>query len=105
MKQHLVVTVATVSFLVLSGCFKGDGRIEPVTRYVSVERPARVPAGTVRYCWEEPIVEFEPNGPGVDVEGRWYHPSYLAVREVRQGRWRPCRPVPNEVDGDTKNER
>ncbi len=52
----------------------------------------RVPQGVVRYCWEEPMVEFEPNGPGVDASGKWYNPYYLAVREVRQGKWRPCRP-------------
>lgn len=59
--------------------------------------PARVPAGVARYCWEEPIVELEPNGPGLDVEGRWYHPSYIAVREVRSGKWRPCVPTSDEV--------
>lgn len=83
----------------------GPSRITPETQYVSVEHPARVPVGVVRYCWEEPMVEFEPNGPGLDAEGKWYRPSYLAVREVRQGRWRPCRPVPSEVKGETKNER
>ena len=77
----------------------------PCLRGELTERPARIPSGTVRYCWEEPIVDFEANGPGVDIEGHFYHPSYLAVREVRQGRWRPCRPVPSEIDGETKNER
>ncbi len=51
---------------------------------------APIPSGTEHYCWEEPIVVFEQNGPRVDEEGHWYHPDYQAVREVRQGRWRPC---------------
>ena len=70
-----------------------------------VDRPAQVPPGAVRYCWEEPIVQIEPNGAGLDGDGIWYHPSYMAVRQVRQGRWRPCRPVPSEVKGETRNER
>lgn len=52
----------------------------------------RIPKGVVRYCWEEPMVEFEPNGPGIDATGNWYNPHYLAVREVRMGKWRPCSP-------------
>ncbi len=77
----------------------------PETRYVVVDRPAQIPPGVVRYCWEEPLVEFERNGPGLDADGHWYHPFYIAVREVRQGRWRPCRPVESEVRGETRNER
>ena len=59
-------------------------------RYDGLAKDSYAPPGVVRYCWEEPMVEFEPNGPGVDVDGHWYHPFYLAVREVRSGRWRPC---------------
>ena len=77
----------------------------PETRYVVIDRPAEIPPGVVRYCWEEPLVQFERNGPGVDAEGEWYHPFYIAAREVRQGRWRPCAPVPSELKGDLKNER
>lgn len=99
------IAVIGASAAVMSGCTKAERPIEPQTQYVSIERPARIPPGVVRYCWEEPMVEFEPNGPGLDVEGKWYHPSYAAVREVRQGRWRPCREVPSEVKGETKNER
>ena len=90
----------------LSGCSSAPyGQVTPETRYISVERPAAVPPGVQRYCWEEPIVAYEPEGPGLDIEGRWYSPSYVAVKEVRQGRWRPCRPMPSEVKGETKNER
>ena len=88
----------------ITGCAEKVG-ITPETQYIAFEEPARVPVGVVRYCWEEPMVQLEPNGPGLDEEERWYHPSYLAVREVRQGKWRPCRPVPSEVKGETKNER
>ncbi len=88
----------------LTGC-GGSERITPETEYLVMEPPARIPAGVVRYCWEEPMVQLEPNGPGLDAEERWYHPSYLAVQEVRMGRWRPCKPVPSEVNGETKNER
>jgi hypothetical protein len=88
----------------ISGCTTKVG-ITPETQYIAFEEPARTPAGVVRYCWEEPMVQLEPNGPGLDEEERWYHPSYLAVREVRQGKWRPCRPVPSEVKGETRNER
>lgn len=64
--------------------------------------PAAVPEGVIRYCWEEPMVKLEKNGPGLDEENRWYSPSYVAVREVRSGRWRPCQPEPNEVTGDLR---
>ncbi len=81
-----------------SGC-TDHYHIETETRQLSADLPARIPAGVVRYCWEEPIVQLEANGPGLDVEERWYHPSYLAIREARQGKWVPCRPVPSEVKG------
>ena len=97
------------SCLILLGLFSigcsSEQRIVPETRYLAMEQASPVPAGVVRYCWEEPIVSLEPNGPGLDDRGEYYHPSYLAVREVRQGRWRPCRPVPSEVKGETTNER
>ena len=79
--------------------------VQPSAEYVTVEQPAKIPPGAIRYCWEEPIVDLEPNGPGLDPAGEYYHASYLAVREVREGRWRPCRPTPNEVKGETRNER
>lgn len=98
----MALTLCPIVFIV--GCTP-KGQVTPQTSQIVVDRSATVPSGTVRYCWEEPMVQYEPNGPGVDTDGRWYHPSYLAVRQVRQGRWRPCRPVPSEVKGETQNER
>jgi len=94
--------------LTLSSC--SSTKVEPeqepaimvVRREKVISKPAPVPPGVVRYCWEEPIVEFEPNGPGVDPDGNWYHKSYSAVREVRQGKWRPCRAVISETAGGVK---
>ncbi len=95
-----------VSGSFFSGCSTTPpGHVQPETRYISVERPAKVPPGVLRYCWEEPIVAYQQQGPGLDIEGRWYSPSYVAVKEVRQGRWRPCQPLASEVKGETKNER
>jgi hypothetical protein len=98
-------TLLVLIFLV-SGCGSlQHGEVQPETRFISIERPAPIPPGVVRYCWEEPIVAYEQRGPGLDIEGRWYSPAYVAVREVRQGRWRPCRPMLSELKGETKNER
>ncbi len=86
-------------FLVLSCVITGCGIIsprKPDVTYVTKVVEASPPPGVVRYCWEEPMVQLEKNGPGLDVEGKWYHPSYIAVREVRNGKWRPCTPVPSE---------
>ena len=96
-------TVIAVLVLGSTGC--ASQRIEPETKFVAIEEKARIPAGVLRYCWEEPMVILEPNGPGLDESEEWYHPSYLAVRESRQGRWRPCKQVPSEVKGETRNER
>ena len=57
---------------------------------IVISKPAQPPEGVVRYCWEEPKVVLEQNGPGVDSEGHYYHPSYRAVREAKMGRWVPC---------------
>lgn len=99
MKKLLII----FCFLVV-GCSSNEGRIRPETRYVVYDKPATVPPGVVRYCWEEPMVQLEQNGPGLDSDERYYRPAYVAVREVKQGRWRPCRNVPSEVKGETKNE-
>ena len=89
-----------------SSCTKKDpGLVDPETRQIVFDKPAPIPPGVVRYCWEEPMVAFEPNGPGIDTDGHWYKPAYTAVREVKQGRWRPCSPVLSEVKGETKYER
>ena len=88
-----------ICLCVLAGCVGQHEKVSPQTRFVVVDRAAPVPPGVIRYCWEEPMVDLEPNGPGLDDEARWYHPSYFAVREVREGKWRPCRAVPSEVKG------
>lgn len=53
--------------------------------------PAAVPEGTVRYCWEEPMVDYQKIDAGLDIDGHYYYPGHTAVREVRMGRWRPCK--------------
>lgn len=61
--------------------------------YVIISTPADAPSGIVRYCWEEPMVKYEHNRPGVNSENTWYQPAHVAVREVRSGRWRPCEKI------------
>ena len=51
--------------------------------------PGKVP-GVNRYCWEEPKVIQESNGPGLTPDGAYYQPAYTALREVKQGRWKNC---------------
>lgn len=92
------------SSLLCLGCTTQQDTIRPETQYVVVDRPARIPPGVVRYCWEEPMVQYEPQGPGLNEEKTWYAPAHMEIREVRMGRWRPCQPVPSEVKGDTRNE-
>ena len=105
-KVGLKLFIMVAAVLVLSGCSKDTaGMVVPETRHVVFDRAAPIPPGAVRFCWEEPMVQYEPNGPGLDVEGRWYSPSYIAVRQVKEGRWRPCQPVLSEVKGETINER
>lgn len=90
--------------LLFSACNSAVPTLRPETRDVVFDKPAVLPPGAVRYCWEEPMVQLEQNGPGLDSDERYYRPAYVAVREVKQGRWRPCRNVPSEVKGETKNE-
>ena len=94
--------------LTLSACSMNsalDNKPEVQTVYVGYDSPAPIPPGVVRYCWEEPVVEFQDNGPGLDNDKRWYNPSFTAVRMVKQGKWRPCKKVSSEIKGETKNER
>jgi hypothetical protein len=92
---------------VVSGCGKSHFTESPElqTVYVAYDSPQPIPPGVVRFCWEEPVVEFQENGPGLDADRKWYVPSSVAVRMVKHGRWRPCNPVPSEVKGETRNER
>ena len=57
------------------------------------------PPGVVRYCWEEPMVDYERVNPGLDSEGKWYNPAHVAVKEVRMGRWRPCNEIRSRTYG------
>lgn len=70
-----------------------------ITKYVVNSHEAPNPAGVERYCWEEPQAQRAQMGPGLDEEGRWYHPSYGALRQVRGGRWHPCRVKSSSTSG------
>ncbi len=109
MKSFFDILRASVVVVVFVGAGCGKSHFstspEPQTVYVAYDSAQPIPPGVVRYCWEEPVVEFQENGPGLDADKRWYVPSSVAVRMVKQGRWRPCSPVASEVKGETKNER
>ena len=85
-----IVCGVLIGLVALSGCVN---KAEPpvIKRYVVVGEEPTPPEGVVRYCWEEPIVKREKQGPGLDTEGKWYKPAHVAVREVRMGKWRPCK--------------
>ena len=85
--RNLIFLIFTCSFFTV-GCHRNHAAT-PVQENVVYERPP-VPEGTEKYCWQEPQVTAEKNGPGVDEQGHWYHPSYNAIREVKMGRWVPC---------------
>jgi hypothetical protein len=88
--KSLILTALGLS--VFAGCQRAP---QPnYTENVVVERP-QVPEGTEKYCWQEPKVVNEKNGPGLDEQGHWYHPPYTAVREVKMGRWVPCNEAVN----------
>jgi hypothetical protein len=104
------VGIALTSVLIVvsvSGC--GGSKVQPVkvtleedARSQYVVLPAEVPQGVVRYCWEEPMVAREHNGPGLNTEGTFYSPAYTALRQVRGGKWRPCDELEAASDGGTK---
>ena len=58
--------------------------------FVYVGHNPPVPDGVQRYCWEEPVVEVQQQGPGVNSAGTSYYPSSVVARQVKKGRWRPC---------------
>lgn len=85
--------------VLFSGCAKSRPVVErqPLELDIDVAPRASVggvvpppPPGVERMCWLEPQVTEEQRGPGVDSEGKWYHPSYKAVRLAQSGRWVPC---------------
>ena len=100
MKNTVYLIVAVFSLVMLTACSSTkttQARQTAPIKYQIVSKAAPVPEGVVRYCWEEPMVDIQKYNPGLDSDGAWYHPAYHAVREVRQGRWRPCEAVESEV--------
>ena len=89
-----------ITFLLLTACSTEQPEPEVVVIKEQIVKaiPAAAPEGVVRYCWEEPIVNCEKVGAGLDIKGHWYHPSHAAVRKVRQGRWRPCSPQQSKAE-------
>jgi hypothetical protein len=72
----------------VSGCGTRTPKI--VTQVDVTELPPGKVPGVNRYCWEQPKVKREANGPGLNADGTYYQPAYTAVREVKQGRWKNC---------------
>lgn len=98
MKAEKVVKLLALSLLLGNfGCVNQQSTSRQEVLYSRPAAPnhAVVPEGVVRYCWEEPMVRYEKQGPGLDTQGHWYHPAYVAVREVRMGKWRPCDAPPD----------
>ncbi len=105
MERGVVKYIAAAVSCAVIGCSPSavstsEPEVVDKTQYVVAAAP--VPPGVVRYCWEEPMVTKEPNGPGLNSEGTWYSPSYKAVRMVRGGKWRPCNETDGASDGGTK---
>lgn len=108
MKFYKGIVCSLLLGTLLSACatksiVAGEENVQTV--YVGYNAEAPVPPGVVRYCWEEPVVEFQDNGPGLNGDKTYYQPSHVAIRMVKQGRWRPCAAQPSEIRGETKNER
>ena len=88
------ILVFGLSVLALSACSSSSDkhpRNQQVFQVAVGSEPAVAPSGVVRYCWEEPMVQREHINAGLDQEGKWYNPSHVQVRQVRGGKWRPCR--------------
>lgn len=93
--KKLLSALLLLGFVPIMGCSKVIwSEPEPEVKYVGT--PAPVPEGTYRYCWEEPMMTYEENGPGLDKKGHWYVKHHQAVRVVRGGKWRPCKQVSSE---------
>ena len=96
-KLFLILCFSSI-LAVCSGCSMGSKSANKELEWSSpqiatahvIGREGRQPEGVVRYCWEEPIVDVQKVGPGVNSDGHWYYPAHLQVREARMGRWRPC---------------
>jgi len=106
LKKTLNAMILIAAIALLTACSNNQvGMVQPETKYIVLDKGAVVPPGAVRYCWEEPMVEVYKEEPGLDSDARWYKPAHIAVREVKQGRWRPCKQMASEIKGETKNER
>lgn len=79
-----------ICLLALVGCSTASKKSTETVKNVYVVEPASVPVATEQYCWEEPVVEYQQDGPGLDSAGEWYYPAYNAVRRVKGGTWVPC---------------
>jgi len=93
MKMFLRLSGATALSLSLSGCIlflHPQPPATPPTKVDVIARPSEVPPGVARYCWKEPKVVAERNGPGLNAEGTWYLPAQTDIREVKQGYWVEC---------------
>ena len=101
MKQRSSILFITILLLASVACSQKKTVVTD-TRYIVSKGPGEVPPGVVRYCWEEPIVEMAAVGPGLNSDNTWYQASHIAMKEVRQGRWRPCRPMKSEIKGDNE---
>ena len=86
-RLSLVIVCLSVSMV---SCYR---RPTPQNKPTDVVVIQKQPEGTEEYCWVEPRVVEEKNGPGVDPRGEWYSAPHTAVREVKQGRWKPCAEV------------
>ncbi|MCC6934044.1 MAG: hypothetical protein IT292_12470 [Deltaproteobacteria bacterium] len=102
MKLVFLAVIFSGMSLALTSCSPSN-IAEPDTARVIYEPTP--PEGVVRYCWEEPIVDEEKVDAGLDSEGKWYNPGHVAIREVRMGKWRPCREITSRTYGRYGNER
>jgi hypothetical protein len=84
----VLVLLSALLFPVVTGCGSRTPKI--VTQVDVTELPPGKVPGVNRYCWEQPKVAREANGPGLTADGAYYQPAYTAVREVKQGRWKNC---------------
>ncbi len=95
--SFFVKVISVVCFVGLTACSTTSaGSYQRVDNRGTELSP---PPGVIRYCWEEPIVAYERVNPGLNSEGTWYNPAHLAVKEVRMGRWKPCKDIRSKTYG------
>lgn len=93
MKSNKIIYLLTgLALISTASCAKKPLTLsEQMAREVVIGREGEPPAGVVRYCWEEPMVVSQVQNPGIDPDGEYYLPAAVVTREVRMGKWRPCR--------------